>query len=274
MFKRHVKAATLAALVGLSTAATGGCGSTGRIIKSLPKSSQPQLSQYDALEDVMKSVYCVKVVAEYVIMHPSGSEPPSDNKVVGSVVQMGSAFAFSSDNEYTYLITASHVVETDEVYVDPLYGVTKRKSVSMKLVDNKLDENEQDDVPVEVSLNVADRDFAVLRTKSKLYVSHKYEVADQKSLKVGEQAFTAGYPLSLMKVLSSGTIANTTVTPNKTNPEVGCMFVVDVDVMAGSSGGPLFVRRGDKLYFAGIVTKHLAFMAAAVGTACIEDYLS
>ncbi|MBI5398173.1 trypsin-like peptidase domain-containing protein [Candidatus Woesearchaeota archaeon] len=140
----------------------------------------------------------------------------------------------------------------------------------MSLVDNRFDSNTEDDVPVEVLVSYAEKDIAVLRTKTKLYVSHAWKVADQKSLKVGEQVYIAGYPRSIAKVLSSGTVANTTGVPNDESAKVACMILADADATTGNSGGPLFVRRGDDLYFAGIVTTGFAFLSAAVGSACFE----
>ncbi|MBI5398525.1 hypothetical protein HZB03_03605, partial [Candidatus Woesearchaeota archaeon] len=112
MIKKHTSIVALAALVGLSAAGSGGCGA------ALGDSAvRGNMRAYDSLEDIMKSVHCLKVSTEYVPLLPSGASASAGSKKPTVRNQAGTAFAYAQNAEYTYLVTANHLIETAEVFM-------------------------------------------------------------------------------------------------------------------------------------------------------------
>ncbi|MBI4738075.1 trypsin-like peptidase domain-containing protein [Candidatus Woesearchaeota archaeon] len=264
--KTKIAFAKMAAVLGLSATTAAGCGGMSNHARATMAFENRVNS---SLEDISRSVHCTRIVAKYERVGSDDNLLP----IKPEYTRYGTAFAFSQDNEYTYLLTAGHVVETEQHMKHWLFGEFELKSVKMTLVDNALDEKASDDVDVEVFAQYPGTDISVVRAKKKLHVSRAYKSVNQKSLHLGEQAYVIGYPRSLVGFLTVGHIGNTKGVTNFDELKDSCAVLADVRVAPGNSGSPLFVRRGDELYFAGVVTALEGPVAIAVGNPCVEARL-
>lgn len=246
--------------------------------------SQEQLEErvQAAVKDIGRSVRCVRVTSKYseVISAKdlSGLGLPTSPLALDMTpepetkkqFQYGSALAFSRDEQYTYLITAYHVVNPDNIIFEPSEGIFRRTSFQVSLVDNKFDKNASDDVMAEVMEGYPEEDIAILRTKEYQYVSTVYSPLDTDQLRVGEDVYIFGYPKAITSFVSTGKIGNTTGVAHYDDEDFKCPVMVDAPAIGGNSGGPLFVRRGDRLYFVGVVRGMMDFMTVAVGKSCLD----
>jgi S1-C subfamily serine protease len=280
-----VKKTAYSFALAISAVASSGC------VKSCePSYNHDSLSQeiledrvQSAVKDIERSVRCVRVTAKY-------RQIVSTKDLMGSIfpqsplaldmdadpeqkkqLQFGSALAFSRDDEYTYLMTAYHVVNPDNILFEPTEGIYRRASFQISLVDNKFDKNTEDDISVEVVEGYPDEDVAILRTKEYQYVSTVYSTLDTDKLRIGEEVYIFGYPKATTSFVSTGKIGNITGVPHYDEEKIKCPVMVDAPAIGGNSGGPLFVRRGDRLYFVGVVRGMMEFMTLAVGKSCYDE---
>ncbi|MBI5398172.1 trypsin-like peptidase domain-containing protein [Candidatus Woesearchaeota archaeon] len=256
---------TLATMVGLATTAVG-CGGMSAYARS---TMELEKKVSHDLEDIARSVHCVRVSATYEADNENALLKLKKTERKGH----GTAFAFAADEQTTYLLTAAHVVEVEEHWTHWLFGSFTLASKSVKLVDNRFDNKEDDDVSVEVFATYPGVDLAVLRAKKKLHVSHAYKTVDSGKLHVAEAAYIVGYPRAVASFVSVGTIGNVKGVPHYNENDLPCLVMVDAEISPGNSGSPLFVRRGDELYFAGMMRGAMAQVSFGIGNACIEGRL-
>lgn len=260
------RTATLAAIVtGLGMAGQGCYATTNSIRDS---SIEIERSAESSIEDILKSVHCMKVNTKYTPTDPDLSAITPETEGYGTI------FAFSKDNEYTYFLTAGHMVrKTDKTVEHPLLGEMKVSSVRYSIVENALDEKSDDDISLDMFFRSESMDIAVFRAKTQMHVSTSYGAIDQKDLHVGESVYVTGYPRGAMRFLSIGTIGNLTGVPNKDIEDEPTPIIADVENMPGNSGSPMFVRRGDKFYFIGVVVSTFGHLTRAIGVSSIDGQL-
>jgi S1-C subfamily serine protease len=243
-----------ALLAGTITCTQPACLSPNMAVLDSPIDIRPR-QEYDArkdLEDILKSVHCVRTSGTYV---KEGTSTPEVRKGYGT------AFAYAYEGGYTYLVTSAHVVTTAEsaveieIEVGPKGNqvtVTKSKRIaeSYVLVDDADDEDASDDVALETVAKDKQLDIAVMRTRKRLHIARSY-VKDYSIRPVtGDEVYLTGFPRGLFKAATKGMISHPDV---KVNDER--LDILDVTGTFGNSGSPYFVRRGDSMYWAGTVGK-------------------
>lgn len=157
----------------------------------------------------------------------------------------GSGFLINSEG---YAITNYHVVKD-------------KKSVTSYLTGEK-------PINAEVMLTVPDKDLAVIKLAGKKYDFLK--LANAKNIKVGDEVYVAGAPLSigLMNSLSKGIVSGLREVEDKDRKIT--LIQTDASVNPGSSGGPLIDKNGNVI---GIVAlKSSVYNTEGLGFAIsIED---
>jgi S1-C subfamily serine protease len=259
------RATTLAAVIAATTLAAPGCISTSQVRDSQVETER---RAQDSIEDILQSVHCIKVTSKYTPTDPDFAALTPETEGYGTI------FAFAKDNEYTYFLTAGHLVrKKDQVLEHPLLGDLKLTSVGYSIIDNALDEKADDDTDLEVFFRDEKMDIAVFRAKKQMHVSTAYGLIDQKDIRVGENAYITGYPRGAMRFVGVGTIGNITGMPNAKPDDEPTPLLVDVESMPGNSGSPMFVRRGDQFYFAGVVVSTFGHITKAIGVKSISGQI-
>jgi S1-C subfamily serine protease len=212
------------------------------------------------LDDIVSSVYCVRTKTEYMLEGAPEGTPP----VVKS--GHGTAFAYERRDGYTYLVTNVHVVDDpeklQEIEITPAPGgfaIALKTYVKVSertyLVDNAGDENALDDIEVdEVSKN-SELDIAVIRTSKAVHVADSYVRDTSISPHLGEEAFVAGYPRGRFSAVTRGMVSH----PDFVDEDGEHLDIIDVTSTFGNSGSPYFIRRGDRLYWAGTMGKIMPY---------------
>lgn len=270
---RNAGAVTLAGIVGMLSA---GCNDRSTCASQYDPGNQVILESrvQRALWDISRSTFCLNVTAKYApFFSPQENHPdagiiarkPDDLEVSGT----GTAFAFHQDDEYTYLITAAHVVAAPLIRVDEALSLQRLSSVELSLIDNQFDKNAADDISVEVLKTYVEADVAVIRTKQFLHVSTAYDTLETDKLRVGEDVSIVGFPYSMTRFIASGKIGSMEGIPHYKVKELKCSILLDAETAPGSSGSPLFVRRADRLYFVGIVQALRDYITFATGKSCL-----
>lgn|GEM_PF-3829505 len=249
-------AALLAAAIGAPQA---GCVSTyARVITAV---EARDAHVRDDLDSIVDSVHCVRTVAEYRLDGaPEGA--PTERRV-----GHGTAFAYAYHDGYTYLVTNAHVVDDPDQITDVelvpgpgglaiVINTYTKFSERTALVADANDSNEADDIVVEEVAKDAELDIAIVRTPQRLSVSGSY-VADRSiTPHVGEEVYVVGYPRGRFSAVTRGIVSH----PDYFDPEDNeHLDVIDITSTFGNSGSPYFVRRGDQLYWAGIMGQIMTY---------------
>lgn len=170
---------------------------------SLVASSPSTSSAQTALEDILESVYCIRV---------SGVDSSGE-----AFTGYGSGFVLSSLSNGTLLTTSAHVVGVP-------VGST---NVSYSIVDNRTDTVISDDIALRVIAIDVGHDTSVLYAPVPLHVATHLRMGVDLSFKVGDDALIVGFPLGIDKWVTKGIIAD--VYPDS--------YVLDINVNFGNSGG-------------------------------------
>ncbi|MBI5398171.1 trypsin-like peptidase domain-containing protein [Candidatus Woesearchaeota archaeon] len=232
----------------------------------------------NALNDIGRSTFFLKVAAEYVPFLSSNLEEPSegeptpksdDNKVSVS----GTAFAYYRDENFTYLITAAHVVSPPPFRMDENLNLQRLKSesVQLSLADNQLDKDESDDIVLELIKTYEDVDISIIRAKNFLHVSTAYDALETNKLRAGEEVYVPGFPYGMTRFVSTGKIGSMDGVPHFKAQKFSCPILLAAETAPGHSGSPVFVRRGDRLYFAGIVLGLRDYITFVTGKSCLDS---
>ncbi|MBR9683443.1 trypsin-like peptidase domain-containing protein [Candidatus Woesearchaeota archaeon] len=208
------------------------------------------------LEDISRSVYCVAIDSKYAL---------KDNPEVSETYRFtGTAFAYAKKGEYTYLITANHVVTRPSELIQTRVNldftgllpprelerlVYQKTQEEIRLVDNFYDHTSFDDIKLELFAVDTEKDIAILRTKQEIHVSNKYSVDLDLKPQLGNQVFLSGYLKGDNHLTTEGTVVN--LHQNFQEKE---FLAIEVTATTGNSGSPYFIRKGDRLYWAGICT--------------------
>lgn len=213
------------------------------------------------LDDVLYSVYRFEVKGEY---QPEGA-PENSPKLVISFP--ANAFAFAYRDGYTYLATNAHIIimalpdkkRQKSIKINPDLTITAGPEVVYKKISQQFKipkENSQPPAAADIKLEtvIVDKklDIAILKAKNELYVSNKFLLDKNLEPRLGDEIFLLGY-------------LGATDLPTSTKgnmPQVNLELLnkqkvdmLDVTSNFGNSGSPYFIRRGDKLYWAGIFTR-------------------
>jgi S1-C subfamily serine protease len=208
------------------------------------------------LDELVKSTHCLRIHSKYKM---EGASQLGLTKEGGG---HGTAFAYTRKDGYTYLVTNAHVVHEPETISDvavvpsPKTGepevvintyVLEKKTLS--LVTNEFDTDTSDDMAVEEVKVDKEKDIAILRTKEKLPVSENYATLGDVKPRVGDEVYVIGYPESYFPAVTRGVMSN----PGHEFARINMVDLTDAMATRGSSGSPYFIRRGDQLYWAGLV---------------------
>lgn len=221
----------------------------------------------NALNDVGRSTFFLKVAAEYVTLLSSNfvEQVEEDNKVL----VVGTAFAYYRDENFTYLITAAHVANPPPVRIDKNVNLQRRESVQLSLADNMYDKDESDDIALELIKTYEDVDISIIRAKNFLHVSTAYDTLETNKLRAGEEVYVPGFPYGMTRFISGGKIGSAESIPHF-NEKLNCPIILNAETAPGHSGSPVFVRRGDRLYFVGIVQALKDYITFATGKSCFD----
>ncbi|MBN1543873.1 trypsin-like peptidase domain-containing protein [Candidatus Woesearchaeota archaeon] len=220
----------------------------------------------DDLGSIVDSVHCVRTVAEYRLDGaPEGA--PTETRT-----GHGTALAYAYRGGYTYLVTNVHVVDDPEriteVELVPgpgglaiVLNTYTKVSERTTLVADAGDTDDSDDILVEEVAKDAELDIAVVRTPQRLTISDSY-VADRSITPcLGEEVYVVGYPRGRFSAVTRGVISH----PDYFDPEDNeHLDVIDITSTFGNSGSPYFVRRGDQLYWAGVMGQIMTYRGTPV----------
>ena len=216
------------------------------------------------LDDMLHSVYCLRITADY------RREGAPELFGPESRLSHGTAFAYAKKDGYTYLITNAHMaIKADELKERlPVFDATpdgveikiqeivyKKQREEVKIVTNKFDTRDADDIKLELVVADKENDVAILRTKKDLYVSDRYLIDRDFRPEVNDKVFLLGYPANYHPLATEGSVAHTTyaIAGGQT------FTALDVRSAFGSSGSPYFIQRGDKLYWAGLFARIMTY---------------
>ncbi len=242
----------IAMAMALSIAGAPSCSTVHQYLET-----QEQQVKEDALEDIVRSVVCVRNRTTYV-------SPKGDQR---ETVQVhGTGFAYKRENGWTYLATNDHVGHLPDKQVvfqffnPKANGIWLKEKEVLTLVDNYADQNEDDDVSVSVVRSDEEIDTMVLRTKKPLHVAHSYRIRSAPT-HVGDQAYVVGLPLAATKAVTEGIIAN----PNFAHDEIQYLLL-DITIQPGNSGSPVFQRESNgEFYLIGQIRKCMPYTGMCGG---------
>jgi len=240
--------------------ANPGMLTTGSVTSISDHSGSRESKVRKSLEDILPSVHNVRMDVEYLLDGSTDAEP---KKITG----FGTAFAYSSGEGETHLVTAMHVVYApdsiiafNQSAVDGADGVDAGSVISvlryvkvkheLYLTDGALDSEPADDIPVSTVSSDADQDIAILRAGKELPVSDAYRMDPDFRPRILEDVFLVGYPRSFIRIVTKGIVSNAGSKEFGKN-----LDALDINASDGSSGSPYFVERDGELYWAGIVGK-------------------
>ncbi|MBW2964238.1 S1C family serine protease [Candidatus Woesearchaeota archaeon] len=213
------------------------------------------------LEEIAKSVHCIRQTVEY---RKAGAAPGSPTE---TKTWFGTAFAYTKRDGYTYLVTNHHVVDSPKEIpiLKIMPGVLTidnyvKVSEKLELVDDRHDTKKEDDIAVEKVDSTKVPDAAVIRTRSNLYVASSYIRDDTIRPKRWEDAYVVGFPAAMFQNGTKGIVSQ----PGYAWPKEGIVDVLDLHVLGGNSGSPYFIRRGNDLYWGGIIEAHMGGNGSAL----------
>ncbi len=228
--------ASIAAAATIFT--TPSCSSVYQAVET-----QQQIAREDALEDILRSVVCIKNTATYV-------NQDSGETTIRST--FGTGFVYKREDGWSYLTTNEHVGKQKEKEVVQNFfnsgqpETWNKVNEEVSIVDNKFDKDKKDDIVLSVVRGDSELDTIVLRTKTPLHVARSYRIGTIEE-HVGDQVYSVGYPLGFTKAVTEGTISNPSVKLEGTNHTM-----IDLNTQPWQSGSPVFVRGTDnELYLIG-----------------------
>jgi S1-C subfamily serine protease len=213
------------------------------------------------LEDIARSVFCVRNTIKYRRVGAGLDEKPLERTIYGT------ATAYANHHGSTYLVTNNHVAKGDDTYhalsivevngqLAIMFVEYAKMSDNITLVDNRLDKDGSDDVRAETVKSDKDVDIAVIKADADLHVAVNYIRHDFVQPKVWDKVYVIGYPKGLMKSRVEGRVSNTSLRlPN----EKRSYHALDITGTFGNSGSSYFFRKGDQLYWGGVINAILPF---------------
>ncbi|NRA37393.1 MAG: trypsin-like peptidase domain-containing protein [Planctomycetes bacterium] len=153
----------------------------------------------------------------------------------------GSGFIFSSDDEYTYIITNAHVV----LQQNQRQEFIKRGSIPVAHENIRIETHDRRTYDAEYVGGNTKTDIAVVRIKQAHMPSISWANSD--TVDVGEWVLALGYPLGVGYSASSGIISATARDTGVYDRERGFESFIQTDaaINQGNSGGPLLNLRGE-----------------------------
>lgn len=185
--------------------------------------------------------YCLRNTAVYECLS-YGSDGKVRRKSV-SVLSHGTAFAYKTKGDDSFLLTNEHVASwplvTDEEHpVEDVPPGCKKVDEQLRLVRDEGDDYEPGQIAVQRVVTDPYLDAAVLKVHHQLNVL-PYRVGRSALLRAGNIVQIRGYPLGKMQATNSGKV----VTPYDLDREKSWNhvdFVTDALVTKGNSGSPVF----------------------------------
>lgn len=152
----------------------------------------------------------------------------------------GSGFIFSSDDNYSYIITNAHVV----LQTNQRQEFIKRGGMPVAHDNIRIETHDRRSYDAEYVGGNIKTDIAVVRIKQAHMPSVNW--ADSDAVDVGEWVVALGYPLGVGYSASSGIISATARNTGVYKPERGFESFIQTDaaINQGNSGGPLINLRG------------------------------
>lgn len=248
--KKTLLSIITAASLGLAACGQQGCLPSYHVHNTL-EARETTVSQ--DLEKIARSVYCLRHRSEY-------SEGDSQDKPQ-KMISHGTALAYLHQDGYTYLITNAHNITSPDQIPDitlkrspegsiiPQFKIYTKTKDLLSLVDNSKDVNEKDDLDLETVLKDERMDIAIVRTKKLIPTANAYLRSRSSVPGLGEEAYVIGYPRGLLKAVTKGSMANLSHYYKGQEYQV-----LDITATFGNSGSPYFIRKGNRMYFGGIVS--------------------
>lgn len=265
MGKKTISAVAAAIFATTLGASQQGCVSTANITPGLLQAIDQRYEQRNStvrekLDDMLGSVHCLRTTAEYK------REGTPEGAGINTFSVHGSAFAYAKRDGYTYLVTNAHIAtREDEVKQEfPVLNATpdgvevkieeivhKKQSEEVKIVTNRFDTRDADDIKLELVVADNKHDVAILRTKADLHVSDKYITDRDFRPEVNDKVMLLGYPANYHPLATEGRVSHLkyVISDGQT------FTALDVRSAFGSSGSPYFIQRGDRLYWAGLFAR-------------------
>jgi len=228
----------LTAIVAAATIISApGCSSV-----CYPVESEQQCVQSDPLEDIFKSIVCVRSKGKY----------QDENGDTFTTAQFGSGLAYKQEAGWSYVTTNHHVVNLpDEISRVDFFSampakVWKKIEQEIAIVDSKYDSNSADDILLELIREDQSLDTVVLRAETPLYVSRAYEVSSLQE-HLADDVYVLGVPLAFERGVTKGIVFNPQV-----ELDGHYYTMLDITVQPGHSGSPVFVKEDDgRIYLVG-----------------------
>ncbi len=228
--------ASIAAAATIFTAPS--CSSVYQAVET-----QQQISRESALEDILRSVVCLRNTAMYVNQNNGERTTRST---------FGTGFVYKREDGWSYLTTSEHVgKQAEREIVQDFFNsgnpeIWNKVSEEVTIVDNKFDKNKKDDILLSVVRSDTELDTIVLKTRTPLHIAHSYRIGTIQE-HPGDPVYVVGFPLGFAKAVTEGTISNPSV-----KLEGQEYTMIDINTQPGHSGGPVFVRGTDnELYLIG-----------------------
>lgn len=281
---------TLESLVVALTLSVPGCATTvpNRSI-STPVSGQITDGKYDSLDNYVNvaDIQALKD-ANYMVVSESKYKGPDGKEIVFH--SLGTAVLYKDIGQKTYLVTANHVVQNDDVVLDFLGREYHKISESFYLLEDNQVERFQSllrkssqssptkerlylhisskrlqrtSKEIEVVLNVIKprvvttnayheaKDIAIISVST---LSHKplaYTIGDGRELQTQNILYVTGWPLGLVKTVTQGHVTSVNDSPlGNDSPETN--FIFDASISPGNSGGGIFAVRDGKFELVGL----------------------
>lgn len=184
--------------------------------------------------------YLVRSTARYECPFFGADGKLRRRRIVAS--ELGSAFAYETAGNETFLLTNEHVASWPEVTdgahrVDGVPDGCKRVDDKLRIVRDERDDFEPGQIPLTRVAVDPLLDAAVLKAPQALNVI-PYKIGKSASLRQGNAIRVRGFPLGVMQAVSDGKIVN----PYDRDQEQGwdhVDFVVDALLSEGNSGSPV-----------------------------------
>jgi len=218
------------------------------------------------LEDIGQSVFCFREDTYYANEHESMSP-----------YYMGTAFAFKITPEgRTHLATNYHLVYSEEQIKGSNNGILKLLYHGFRLTEGMEYSDEKADTWLTLLqgelFNKDNRhvDAAVLITvdAKNLPVSQEYVVDPSFEPMLGDEAYSFGCQEGIATFQVRGTLSR----KKDFSKRVQNKYVFNIETNQGSSGAPIFIRRGNDLYLVGQIFGFLGTTSFGLATK-LEDLI-
>ncbi len=210
-----------------------------------------------SLERVLESVEKINYEVTYRVSWTTNDG--ETNVKLFTTGSLGSGIIIKKEYGKAYVITNNHVVTPHNPTIPgetlPPYKELKIEIVSQQIYIAK--NIAQGFQPIQIPLKVVRRDqendVALLQAEdSELLKAYPYKIGKSKDLEAGDFLYIFGNPIGIEKYVLEGKVTKKNFSiPGETKSE---WFMMDSNILPGSSGGPIIAIRDGEFEFVGITS--------------------